>query len=330
MDTFVYNYLSHHGIRGQKWGTRNGPPYPLGISNHSALERKAGWRKSLDKPDVNGHTKNNHSITEEKRGLSVKQKRTFKIGVEAAVMILDTHSKYRLAKSGNFNPLINKGKAALHDLLRKSKAGSADNVSQWKIGDLSKAEKVVLTVNGFKKLSKPETLSETLKNVNPHRGERFYKNNCTLCSIAVFLRQNGLDVTAGKTGGEQQILNGVVEECFKEAKTFDGSAVKFGKSRQDATEMLLKRFGNNAYGVCSIDWNPDNSLGFEGGHAFSWKIEDGVVSFFDGQANRDDVMVSKYWSKGLIYLHGSLQIARLDDVINTIDLDLMKKRGWLE
>ena len=25
----MYTYLSHHGIKGQKWGVQNGPPYPL-------------------------------------------------------------------------------------------------------------------------------------------------------------------------------------------------------------------------------------------------------------------------------------------------------------
>lgn len=40
--------LSHHGILGMHWGKRNGPPYPLGASDHSAYEKKAGWRKSLD------------------------------------------------------------------------------------------------------------------------------------------------------------------------------------------------------------------------------------------------------------------------------------------
>lgn len=31
--------LVHHGIMGQKWGHRNGPPYPLSPSDHSASER---------------------------------------------------------------------------------------------------------------------------------------------------------------------------------------------------------------------------------------------------------------------------------------------------
>lgn len=42
------NELYHHGILGMKWGKKNGPPYPLAISDHSYSERKAGWQKSVN------------------------------------------------------------------------------------------------------------------------------------------------------------------------------------------------------------------------------------------------------------------------------------------
>lgn len=40
--------LYHHGVKGMRWGERNGPPYPLAPGDHSASEKKAGWRKSLN------------------------------------------------------------------------------------------------------------------------------------------------------------------------------------------------------------------------------------------------------------------------------------------
>ena len=41
--------LYHHGIEGQKWGKRNGPPYPLSKEDYSAAEKKAkGYKKQLN------------------------------------------------------------------------------------------------------------------------------------------------------------------------------------------------------------------------------------------------------------------------------------------
>lgn len=49
--------LQHHGILGMHWGRRNGPPYPLGAGDHSASEKKAGWRKSLSSGGIFGKRK---------------------------------------------------------------------------------------------------------------------------------------------------------------------------------------------------------------------------------------------------------------------------------
>lgn len=60
-----YNVLAHHGIKGQKWGVRNGPPYPLEKSRKSgkivldAIE--AGEiSKTINKEKQKRHTLSDH------------------------------------------------------------------------------------------------------------------------------------------------------------------------------------------------------------------------------------------------------------------------------
>lgn len=101
------NELYHHGIRGQKWGVRNGPPYPLGASDHSASERKAGWRVSLNtkKPTYESSKKSGIRLTD-------KQKKYLKIGAVVAVTALAVGGGVYLYKQGVFDSLVNKGRKA--------------------------------------------------------------------------------------------------------------------------------------------------------------------------------------------------------------------------
>ena len=286
---YNYNYtysssLCHHGILGQKWGKRNGPPYPLGSSKHSAAERKAGWRKSLS-------NNKNESKTLTSNG---KKEYTNRDKISRA---LASVGEYEISESikGKLSKLVNLGRSRTKGFL----AGNAD---------------------GFKKLPHSEQVSDTIRKANPNRGNTDYKNNCSACGIAGFLRQQGYDVVAKSTGGIMQNMNGVVEECFKipnrNKYIKDGSAVKFGRSRKDAAEFLVKRFGENAEGTCAVQWKTG------GGHIFNWNIKDGEVLFFDAQNGWDDKFVSnKFWN--LINPQGALQIARLDGL--EIDWDAIGK-----
>ena len=68
MSNFIYNisedsdFLIHHGIKGQKWGVENGPPYPLTPSkDYTASEKKAN--KIINKANklVNNKYRSNYN-----------------------------------------------------------------------------------------------------------------------------------------------------------------------------------------------------------------------------------------------------------------------------
>ncbi|MCC8160268.1 MAG: hypothetical protein LIO53_02955 [Oscillospiraceae bacterium] len=46
------NEFYHHGILGQKWGVKHGPPYPLGGGNYSGAEKRATYTKKKKRNSV--------------------------------------------------------------------------------------------------------------------------------------------------------------------------------------------------------------------------------------------------------------------------------------
>ena len=73
--------------------------------------------------------------------------------------------------------------------------------------------------------------------------------------------------------------------------------------------MLVKKFGNNAAGAVGVNFKNGK------GHTFNFFIDDGVVTFVDGQDAtsfiNDRAMIDKFWR--YIDSQGALTLVRFDN-----------------
>ena len=163
--------LYHHGIEGQKWGVRNGPPYPLDESDKSSAEKRA---------DSGGSEKNSYGGSHSGRPLSQMSDRELqdyvsRLNMEQQYTRLTAEPDQRLetvrkvstwlkefasiAESYGklktlFKPLIDKGKAATE----KKKSKEEDDYNELK----KKVERLELE-NRF---NKAKADSENYKTAN--------------------------------------------------------------------------------------------------------------------------------------------------------------------
>lgn len=119
--------LTHHGILGQKWGKRNGPPYPLGYESHSKVEKKLNSKTRIDgKSETKGFglkskkdqktSKINKGENKKDKHLTDKQKKILKgVAIGAGVAAAAGLSIYAYKTNPAVRDAVNKTIAKFKD-----------------------------------------------------------------------------------------------------------------------------------------------------------------------------------------------------------------------
>lgn len=294
--TYTYSFnpdeLYHHGIAGQKWGHRNGPPYPLSAGAHSAAEKKAGYQRSL----------------------SSKAPETQEKGMSALALVYTTYlASYAVACVALL------GAGAIAD----AKANGFK-----KKCDKEREEAKTDPDTGLKLKSKELTQKEDCKRVNPGYATRDdgSTRNCTNCSFAYEMRRRGYEVQAKlKSSGRS---GDYVQEFFPKAKTEhvqkapdrtkdeDEWLQFYTKEQKKAdtasnkeltrkTITALKTNPPGSRGEISVCWNKWS------GHSMAWEVDSaGKVSIIDAQTGR---IYDEKHIKNVINMCTEVDYTRLDD-----------------
>lgn len=139
------DYLAHHGILGQKWGRRNGPPYPLDGSDHSASEKKAGWRKSLGGGESSSVRKKRRYITKETKRASKRYDKEIR---KSDKEVTRAGKKYEKAAAKGSSS-VNKKRELYEDAKRDNeftkrlKDKELDRISKMTSKDIAEEKKLV-------------------------------------------------------------------------------------------------------------------------------------------------------------------------------------------
>lgn len=209
--------LYHHGIKGQKWGVKNGPPYPLNASDKSASEKRLSSNKKTNKVS--------------KLDKSIKGWDDLDQDTQDAILSLSALTLSALT-SKLLNKAVNKAAKKKCD---KELKDLYDNRDIKKLEDIPKLKTKMST-------------EENMKKVNPDYPGPGTTANCMLCTTAMAMREKGYDVQANKTP------NGFFTENIDKIWSSEGSFKKINTRSSKGIIKTLEKESDGSYGNLTVFW----------------------------------------------------------------------------
>lgn len=280
--TYEEQYLMHHGIKGQQWGVKNGPPYPLDKKTNKLVKNG-----SINKT-VNEYIKNGKAF--------ISNNQNYKIG-----KVFDDEEYMDWA-------LDNYREAYDHHLIRNTEYNDGKwhptgifGESDWEWEEVTEEngnyipttehimknkEKYIIDSNSSrgKAHSEGRIPEWDMLTCNPGYGERGTTYNCGFCTTTLEANLRGYDVSARRS------KDGSYSNAFE---TWFKGASEINSDYRD-TQNILESYGPNSSGSIDISYPHSSS-----GHVMHWTVDsNGIFEIQDGQNARrfDSVkeMVEEY------------------------------------
>ena len=253
-------YLVHHGIKGQKWGIQNGPPYPLGTKISQMIKRRASARQE-------------RNLSEDD---SARRKKIAKAIAIAAGLSLATYGTYKLYKSGALDKAISVCK---NKEISKVEFGSTGKLLNESFGSGE--------IKAIPSSQVPKSMNDLfgkLDDNNVLKTPKEVQNNCVNTALAAIARMKGLDVKPGWQENGHGLDASKWTECFFEKTDKLGNSILKTPppSRLNSYETASKwfsRYPEGSYGIfCGRFQGVDGPVE----HAIFWRIENGKLVAGDG------------------------------------------------
>lgn len=313
---YLYNNsLAHHGIKGQRWGKLNGPPYPLDYKSHSVLEKKENPKvkidgtasasiKTINKASSTQVSENrNEEESKQKKKLTDKQKRALKIaGAAVVTTAIVGLSIYAIKKYGNNKAAKEAFNKAADSLKDESLDGFMD-----------------ITNDVFNNETSYGKIKDAIKKCNPgfDSWNPADKNNCGNACLAAEEQIRGIDVFARKNTDGLHMRD--IAGCFKnvDSKQFADANnympnVPFdeykknisnpqyakehaAKVKQAFEKTIVESFPDtNARGVFNTEMYGGETIT---GHWMMWVKEGSSVKFLNPQKDVPQNAIDQYFSR---------------------------------